>query len=264
MGRNIGNLLIVDDERSIRLALCTILTNFGFVVVDAARGEEALALVWSAQFDAVLLDIGMPGMDGIEVCRLMRKTSPQLPILMLTVEDGEDRKMEALDAGADDYVTKPFQLRELTARLRAAVRRNKLADNDNQPIMIGDVLLDPDRHLVEKKGRAVHLTPREFELLHYLMANAGRPIPHVQLLGSVWGPEHGNRLEYLRTFMREIRKKIEDDPANPIYLLTDAHVGYRFAESVVVGNELPANIQPEIAHSIAIKMGLGKENPDRR
>jgi two-component system KDP operon response regulator KdpE len=144
-----SNLLIVDDERSIRLSLRTILANFGFVIVEAARGEEALALVRTTQFDAVLLDINMPGMGGIEVCRTMRRTAPRLPIVMLTVQDSEDRKVEALDAGADDYITKPFQLRELTARLRAAVRRSKVADDENRPITIGDVLLDPDRHLVE-------------------------------------------------------------------------------------------------------------------
>jgi two-component system KDP operon response regulator KdpE len=227
-----SNLLIVDDERSIRLSLRTILANFGFDIVEAARGEEALALVRTAQFDAVLLDINMPGMGGIEVCRLMRKSSPRLPIVMLTVQGSEDRKVEALDAGADDYITKPFQLRELTARLRAAVRRNKVADEKDAAILIGDVLLDPGRHLVEKKGHSVHLTPKQFELLHYLMLNAGRPIPHARLLRSVWGPEYGNELEYLRTFIRQIRMKIEDDPADPKYLLTDSHIGYRFSESV--------------------------------
>jgi two-component system KDP operon response regulator KdpE len=232
MNRESGNVLIVDDERSIRLSLRTILSNFGFAIVEAARGEEALSLIRAAQFDAVLLDINMPGMGGIEVCRLMRKTAPLLPIVMLTVQDSEDRKVDALDAGADDYITKPFQLRELTARLRAAVRRGRVTDDGNRPIAIGDVLLDPDRHLVEKKGKAVHLTPKQFEVLHYLMANAGRPIPHVRLLRSVWGPEYGNELEYLRTFIRQIRMKIEDDPANPTYLLTDSHIGYRFAESM--------------------------------
>ncbi len=226
-----SNLLIVDDERSIRVSLRTILGNFGFAVVEAARGEEALSLVRSAHFDAVLLDINMPGIGGIEVCRLMRRAAPRLPIVMLTVQDVEDRKVEALDAGADDYITKPFQLRELTARLRAAVRRNHVVDDGNRTITIGDVMLDPDRHLVEKTGKAVHLTPKQFEVLHYLMANAGRPIPHARLLRSVWGPEYGNELEYLRTFIRQIRVKIEDDPANPIYLLTDSHIGYRFCES---------------------------------
>jgi len=232
VNRESGNLLIVDDERSIRLSLRTILGNYGFVVVEAARGEEALALVRTAQFDAVLLDINMPGMGGIEVCRIMRKNAPRLPIVMLTVQESEDRKVEALDAGADDYITKPFQLRELTARLRAAVRRNNVNDDGVRAILIGDVLMDPERHLVEKKGKAVHLTPKQFEVLQYLMINAGRPIPHARLLRSVWGPEYGNELEYLRTFIRQIRIKIEDDPANPVYLLTDSHIGYRFAEIV--------------------------------
>jgi len=227
-----GNVLIVDDERSIRLSLRTILGNFGFDIVEAARGEEALALVRTEQFDAVLLDINMPGIGGIEVCRLMRKASPRLPIVMLTVQGSEDRKVEALNAGADDYITKPFQLRELTARLRAAVRRNRVADDRDAAILIGEILLDPGRHLVERKGRVVHLTPKQFDLLHYLMAHAGRPIPHAKLLRSVWGPEYGNELEYLRTYIRQIRIKIEDNPADPKYLLTDSHIGYRFSESV--------------------------------
>ncbi len=231
MSSESGNVLIVDDERSIRLSLRTILGNFGFDIVEAARGEEALALVRTEPFDAVLLDINMPGIGGIEVCRLMRKASPRLPIVMLTVQGSEDRKVEALNAGADDYITKPFQLRELTARLRAAVRRNRVADDEDAAILIGDIRLDPGRHLVEKQGRAVHLTPKQFELLHYLMAHAGRPIPHAKLLRSVWGPEYGNELEYLRTYIRQIRMKIEDDPADPRYLLTDSHIGYRFSES---------------------------------
>jgi two-component system KDP operon response regulator KdpE len=202
--------------------------------VEAARGEEALSLVRTEPFDAVLLDINMPGMGGIEVCRLMRKAAPRLPILMLTVQGGEERKVEALDAGADDYITKPFQLRELTARLRAAIRRSKTLGDEEAAILIGDVMLDPGRHLVEKKGRPVHLTPKQFELLHYLMMHAGRPIPHAKLLRSVWGPEYGNELEYLRTFIRQIRMRIEDDPANPQYLVTDSHIGYRFNESIEI------------------------------
>lgn len=232
MNQNQSTVLIVDDEPSIRVSLRTILSGMGFDVVEAARGEEALSLVRTAQFDVVLLDINMPGIGGIEVCRLMRKNSPRLPIVMLTVQGSEDRKVEALDAGADDYVTKPFQLRELVARLRVAVRRNAIDEEQNSLIMIGDVRLDISRHLVQKKGRAVHLTPKQFELLHFLMANAGRPVPHAKLLRTVWGPEYGNELEYLRTFVRQVRMKIEDDPANPTYLLTESHIGYRFSESV--------------------------------
>jgi two-component system, OmpR family, KDP operon response regulator KdpE len=233
-GETGGNLLIVDDERSIRLSLRAILGNLGYEIVEAARGEEALALLRSEKFDAILLDISMPGMGGIEVCRQVRKIAPRLPVLILTVHGEEDRKVEALDAGADDYITKPFQLRELTARLRAAMRRNQNVDEEQEAIRIGDVLLDPDRHVVEKRGRRVHLTPRQFELLHYLMAHAGRPIPHARILRSVWGPEYGNELEYLRTFIRQIRIKIEDDPAEPKYLVTDSHLGYRFNEEIEI------------------------------
>ncbi len=232
MNRDAGNVLIVDDERSIRLSLRTILANFGFDIVEAARGEEALALVRTAQFDAVLLDINMQGMGGVEVCKMIRKVSPRLPIIMLTVQGSEDRKVEALDSGADDYITKPFQLRELTARLRAAVRRNKALEDTESPIMIGEVMIDPSRHLVEKRGQAIHLTPKQFELLHFLMVHAGKPIPHARLLRSVWGPEYGNELEYLRTFIRQIRMKIEDEPGNPKYLQTDSHIGYRFSDRV--------------------------------
>jgi two-component system KDP operon response regulator KdpE len=232
MSSDLGTVLIVDDERSIRLSLRTILSSIGFTIVEAGRGEEALALARTAQFDAVLLDINMPGIGGVEVCRIMRKASPRLPIVMLTVQGNEDRKVDAFDAGADDYITKPFHLGELTARLRAAVRRGKASDTPVVSIVIGDVHLDPERHLVIKKGHQVHLTPKQFELLHYLMLNAGRPVPHAKLLRSVWGPEYGNELEYLRTFIRQIRMKIEDDPANPKYLLTESHIGYRFSEAV--------------------------------
>ncbi|HUD56676.1 MAG TPA: response regulator transcription factor [Terracidiphilus sp.] len=232
MNENQSTVLIVDDEPSIRISLRTILSGLGFAVVEAARGEEAVSLVRTAHVDIVLLDINMPGLGGIEVCRAMRKNAPLLPIVMLTVQGSEDRKVEALDAGADDYITKPFQLRELIARIRAAVRRNRIPEEENMLIMIGDVRLDISRHLVQKKGRTVHLTPKQFDLLHYLMANAGRPVPHARLLRTVWGPEYGNELEYLRTFVRQVRMKIEDDPANPTYLLTESHIGYRFSESV--------------------------------
>lgn len=228
-----GLILIVDDEMSIRRALHTTLFNLGFKTVEAARGEEALSLVRTNTFDAVLLDINMPGMSGIETCRIMRRLFPRIPILMLTVRDSEDDKVEALDAGADDYITKPFQLRELTARMRAAMRWSKAPLAPESSVLhIGDIELDPVRRSVKKSGRSVHLTPKEFELTQQLMSNAGRPIPHTRLLNSVWGPEYGGELEYLRTFMRQLRKKLEDDPANPQYLLTDTHVGYRFVEKL--------------------------------
>jgi two-component system KDP operon response regulator KdpE len=234
MSHDQSTVLIVDDERSIRLSLRTILSGLGYAIVEAARGEEALSLARTAQFDVVLLDINMPGIGGIDVCRVMRRNSSRLPIVMLTVQGSEDRKVEALDAGADDYITKPFQLRELIARLRAVVRRNKSFEEDKETaiLVVGDVSLDASRHLVLKNGRTVHLTPKQFELLHFLMINAGKPVPHAKLLRSVWGPEYGNELEYLRTFVRQVRMKIEDDPANPRYLLTESHIGYRFCESI--------------------------------
>jgi two-component system KDP operon response regulator KdpE len=229
-------VLVVDDEMSIRRALHTTLQKLGFKTVEAARGEEALSLLRTTTFDAVLLDINMPGMNGIDTCRKMRALYPRIPILMLTVRDSEDDKVEALDAGADDYITKPFQLRELTARMRAAMRWTKVPSAAQEPEMpvlqVGDIELDPVRRTVKKANRIVHLTPKEFELTHQLMSFAGRPIPHSRLLNSVWGPEYGGELEYLRTFVHQLRKKLEDDPSNPQYLLTDAHVGYRFVEQL--------------------------------
>jgi two-component system KDP operon response regulator KdpE len=231
-----GLILIVDDETSIRRALHTTLCKLGFKTVEAARGEEALSLVRANTFDAVLLDINMPGMSGIETCRSIRVISPRIPILMLTVRDSEDDKVEALDAGADDYITKPFQLRELTARIRAAMRWAKPANSQSdEPMLVlqvGDIELDPVRRTVKKANRLVHLTPKEFELTRHLMTYAGRPVPHSRLLTAVWGPEYGKELEYLRTFMHQLRRKLEDDPANPQYLLTDAHVGYRFVDEL--------------------------------
>jgi two-component system KDP operon response regulator KdpE len=226
-----GKIFVVDDEASIRRALRTTLSELGFEVVEAARGEEAILLIRTVQFAAVLLDINMPGMGGIEACRRIRQFAPQLPILMLTVRDSEDDKVNALEAGADDYVTKPFALRELQARIRAAIRRSQaLSTSTKATIRIGEIELDPARRVVQKSGETIHFTPKEFDLLHYLMSHSGFPITHARLLTSVWGPEYGNELEYLRTFIRQLRKKLEDDPANPRYLLTDACVGYRFAE----------------------------------
>jgi two-component system KDP operon response regulator KdpE len=204
----------------------------GFEADDASTGESALRRLAEATYDVVLLDINMPGIGGIRACREMRKTLPRLGILMLTVRDSEEDKIAALDAGADDYVTKPFTVRELAARIRAAVRRSSASHVDPAAaIRIGDIELDPERRLVRKSGETVHLTPKEFDLLHYLMSRAGFPVMHTRLLQAVWGPEYGGELEYLRTFVRQLRKKLEDDPAEPSYLLTDSHVGYRFAEA---------------------------------
>jgi two-component system KDP operon response regulator KdpE len=227
-----GKVLIVDDEPSIRRALRTTFGTLGFDTAEAVTGEQALPLLRSSSFDAVLLDINMPGMGGVEACREIRRQFPRLAVLMLTVRDNEDDKVEALEAGADDYVMKPFPIRELVARVRSAVRRShsSTTGNANAVITIGDITLDPARRLVQKNGQAVHLTPKEFDLLHYLMQHAGLPMMHARLLSAVWGPDYGGELEYLRTFVRQLRKKLEDDAAHPKYLLTDSHIGYRFRE----------------------------------
>jgi two-component system, OmpR family, KDP operon response regulator KdpE len=227
-----GRLLIVDDDYSIRRALHMTLYAQGFEVTEASSGEEALSLARAIRYDAVLLDINMPGKDGVEVCRELRKLFPRLAILMLTVRSDQDDRVEALDAGADDYVVKPFQMRELTARIRAAVRRVQTPANEGDGcIRIGEISLDTGRRYVEKAGQIVSLTPKEFDLLHYLMTHPGLPVNHARLLASVWGPEYASRTEYLRTFVRQLRKKLEDDPTEPKYLLTDSHIGYRFTDT---------------------------------
>jgi two-component system, OmpR family, KDP operon response regulator KdpE len=226
------NVLVVEDDEGIRQSLFETLTALGFVVGEAATGEDALVRLRMVDYDAVLLDINMPGMGGMETCRRMSVDYPQLPIIMLTVRDEEDDKVEALDAGADDYVTKPFQIRELTARLRASIRRSQTLPLPLDSItVIGSLKLDPMRYRVEKQGQEIHLSPKEYEMLRYLMQHAGKPIPHKRLLTSIWGSEYGNEREYLRVLVNQLRKKIEDDPAHPTYILTDSYVGYRFREA---------------------------------
>ena len=231
-GTSQGTILIVDDDASVRRALHTTLRTLGFSTAEASSGEEALLLACANRYDVVLLDVNMPGLDGLETCRRLRRQLPRSAILMLTVLDSEEDKVSALEAGADDYVTKPFHIRELTARIRASIRRLQvLEDNSNTTIRIGDIELDPARREVTKAGQDLHLTPKEFDLLHYLMAHADLPITHGRLLQAVWGPEYGHEVEYLRTFIRQLRKKIEDDPSVPKYLITDIKIGYRFREN---------------------------------
>jgi len=226
-----GRVLLVDDDASIRRALHTTLSALGFEIEEASAGEQAVSFVRSEHYDAVLLDINMPGMGGIEACRIMRRLAPGLPILMLTVRDSENDKIDALDAGADDYITKPFHVGELTARVRSAVRRSRVAQGDSETVIsIGEIELDRERRLVKKSGAIVRLTPKEFDLLYCLMSHAGKPLTHTRLLTSVWGTVYGSESEYLRTFVRQLRKKLEDDPARPKYLLTEAYIGYRFTD----------------------------------
>ena len=229
--RQEGKVLIVDDEASLRRALHTTLYGLGFDIGEAASGEEAIALCRIVRYDAVLLDVNMPGKSGIETCAELRRLLPRVAILMLSVNDDQERKVEALEAGADDYVTKPFHMRELTARIRAALRRARITSaHSEETIVIGEISLHPARRLVQKSGQPIHLTPKEFDLLHYLMGHSGLPITHARLLHVVWGAEYASQVEYLRTFMRQLRRKLEDDAGNPRYLLTDSHVGYRFAD----------------------------------
>jgi two-component system KDP operon response regulator KdpE len=241
-----GRVLVVDDEQSIRVALRNTLQRMDFGVDEAATGEAALDILRQSEelkHDVVLLDINMPGMGGIEACRQIRRRIQNLAILMVTVRDTESDKVTALDAGADDYITKPFNISELAARIRAGVRRSRAMRHEElSVIQVGALELDRERRTLKKGGTAVHLTPKEFDLLQYLMAHAGLPVTHVRLLRAVWGPEYGGELEYLRTFVRQLRKKIEDNPAEPRYLLTDSHVGYRFAERTL--EQSP----PEVVH----------------
>lgn len=226
-------VLLVDDDAAIRRALRTSLNELGFHTTEAARGEEAVHLVRSASFDIVLLDMQMPGMGGIKTLASLRTIAPRLPVLIITVQDSEEHKVEALDRGADDYIVKPFGVRECIARMRAVVRRARAPQlAEDAPLQIGEILVQPSRRLVSKAGQPIHLTPKEYDILHFLMLNAGRAVTYGKLLSVVWGAEYRTEVDYLRTFVRQLRKKIEDDPSNPRYLLTDAYVGYRFAENL--------------------------------
>lgn len=253
-------ILVVDDELAIRRALRIPLQELGFEVIEASRGEKALQLLHAESFDAVLLDVNMPGMGGIEALRRIRLFSPRVPILMLTVRDGEDEKVQALDLGADDYVIKPFSIRELVARIRASVRRvHAPARAEDAPIEIDEVRLTPARRSVTKRGQQIHLTRKEFDILHCLMSRAGRVVTYAKLLTAVWGADCREEVEYLRTFVRQLRKKIEDDPSKPLYLLTDIYVGYRFADAQMV--EEARALQLESANGV-VPLGSAAVPPD--
>jgi two-component system KDP operon response regulator KdpE len=226
-----GNILVIDDDAELRRVLKRTLGALGFEVADAANGEQALQELATRAFDVVLMDVNMPGIGGIAACQVIRQRNPRLQILMLSVRGEETDKIEAFNAGADDYITKPFAIGELVARLRSAVRRHNAASGKGEaPITIGGIELDVARRIVRKVGATVRLTPKEFELLHYLMTRPGVPVAHAHLLQAVWGEEYGHELEYLRTFVRQLRKKLEDDPSSPKYLLTELSFGYRFAQ----------------------------------
>ncbi len=224
-----GRILVVDDDPQIRRAMKTTLTARGYEVGDARTGEEGMERLRTDTYDLVLLDVNMPGMGGMETCRAIRSSS-DIAIIMLTVSNTESDKVEALDAGADDYVTKPFSTPELLARIRATLRRlPQLPDHaDLKQLGLQGVEIDLAARQVMVDGRSSRLTAKEFDLLSYLLARPNKTISHRELLQAVWGPDYGDELEYLRVFVNRLRKKIEPDPSRPQLLVTDAWAGYRF------------------------------------
>ena len=222
-------MLIVDDEPQIRRVLKAALAAQGYEVADAKSGEEALEAIRAQRYDLLLLDVNMPGMGGLEACREIRRSS-EVAIIMLTVRDAERDKVAALDAGADDYVTKPFGMPELLARIRAALRRLPAASPGEELLRLDGAVVNFGTRRVIREGKELRLTPKEFELLSYLAAHANTAIPHTKLLQAVWGPDYGDEVEYLRVFVNQLRKKIEADPAQPRHLLTEPWVGYRFVK----------------------------------
>lgn len=223
---NSATVLIVDDELQIRRVLRTMLTSQGYPVIEAPSGDDALEKVREEKVDLVLLDVNMAGRSGIETCAEIRRSS-DVPIIMLTVRNSEKDKVKALDAGADDYITKPFGAEELMARVRAALRRATAAEAP--PAFVStDLKIDFEKRTVMVKGQPVRLTPKEFELLRHLVVNQGKALPHRRLLQAVWGPDYGEETEYLRVFINQLRKKIEPEPRHPRYIHTEPWIGYRF------------------------------------
>jgi two-component system, OmpR family, KDP operon response regulator KdpE len=223
-----AKILVVDDEPQIRRVLRTSLTAKGYMVSDARSGEEALLKIREERYDLLLLDVNMPGMGGLEACRQIRAVS-EAAIILLTVRNSEQDKVAGLDAGADDYVTKPFGMTELLARIRANLRRVPVAASSaSQVVEFDDVSINFPAHRITVRGSEVRFTPKEFDLLQVLLSTPNVPIPHTRLLQAVWGPDYGDQVEYLHVFVNQIRKKIEPDPAKPRYLITEPRLGYRF------------------------------------
>jgi two-component system KDP operon response regulator KdpE len=222
-------ILVVDDEAQITRVLRTTLSSHGHAIRSAADGDEALEVMRDWSPDLVITDLGMPNMDGLELCRHIRAKS-QVPIIVLSVRGQEPAKVAALDAGADDFVTKPFSVNELLARVRAALRRaSALTPAANSPVIaIGDFRIDLESHSVNLCEREVRLTPKEFDLLTYLARHPGKVVTHRALLAAVWGDNSMEQPEYLRVFVGHLRKKIEPEGGQPRYILTEPWVGYRF------------------------------------
>ena len=224
-----GRILVADDDPQIRRAMKATLTARGYQVSDARTGEEALDKLRLEAYDLVLLDMNMPGSGGLETCRVIRSSS-DIAIVMLTVNNTEQGKVEALDAGADDYVTKPYSTPELLARIRATLRRLPQAPDDAglRQLTLEGVEIDLPSRQATVSGRTSRLTAKEFDLLSYFLARPNKTIAHRELLQAVWGPDYGDELEYLRVFVNRLRKKIEPNPSKPRFLVTDAWAGYRF------------------------------------
>ncbi len=225
---SVEKILIVDNERQMRRALRASLIAHGHQVVEAASGEEALRKVDAEPCDFVLLDLNMPGVGGMATCRAIRSFS-EVPIMVVSIRDSEQDKVAALKAGADDYITKPYRLQELLARVEAVARRKPVIRERSSVLVLDGVRIDFETHKVTTANREEHLTPKEFELLQYMVSHSGQIIPHLRLLQAVWGPDYSGEIEYLRVFVNQLRRKIERDPHNPKYLLTEPWVGYRFA-----------------------------------
>lgn len=225
------HILVVDDESQITRVLRTSLSSHGYDIRVANDGETALEIMKDWAPDIVITDLAMPNMDGLELCRRIR-TKTQVPIIVLSVRGEERTKVQALDAGADDYVTKPFGMEELLARVRANLRRERPDESGSAPISLGDFRIDPGARSVLVKSRAVHLTPKEFDLLLYLGRHPGKVITHRALLAAVWGGESTEQVEYLRVFVGQLRKKLEPSPDSPRYIVTDPWIGYRFEPGV--------------------------------
>lgn len=223
-----SRVLVVDDEPQITRVLKTVLSSQGYDVRTAPEGESALANFKEWSPELVITDLYMPHMDGVELCRRIREVS-SVPIIVLSVKGEERTKVEALDSGADDYVTKPFGIDELMARVRAALRRSGgAATQEPSSFEAGDFRIDMDARRVHTQGREVRLTPKEFDLFVYMARHPNRVLTHAQLLEAVWGQASQEQPEYLRVFMGQLRKKLEPDPSNPRYLVTEPWVGYRF------------------------------------
>jgi two-component system KDP operon response regulator KdpE len=247
MSANPLRVLVADDDPAMRRSLCVALRAGGYVVEEVRDGEQAVRLFRERPCDLVLLDVNMPGVGGIEACRRIRAAVPSVGIIMITVRDSEDDIIQALEAGADDYLTKPFRVRELMARLTAIVRRSRASAGPETSILrAGKLELDIGHRSLRKDGDEVHLSPIEFDLLLYMMQHCEVPLDHSKLLRAVWGPEYGQEFEYLRTYVRLIRKKIEDNPARPEYILTEPWLGYRFHDPASASQTpVPANDSAE-------------------